>query len=124
MNIKVLFSSKIVLLGLVVLLGFLGSLKYRQWRDQKSIEKEKQSLQQQTDALEKKNKELENSLSYLNSSSFKERVARQQLNLKKTGEIVYSFSENSGADDGGTSALANKKIGNLEKWWNYFTNSN
>lgn|SRR3989338_6020913 len=120
MNIKVLFSSKIVLLGLVVLLGFLGSLKYRQWRDQKSIEKEKQSLQQQTDALEKKNKELENSLSYLNSSGFKERIARQQLNLKKTDEVVYGFSENGGNGDGGT-GNSNDKVGNLAKWWNYFT---
>ncbi|HVY68202.1 MAG TPA: septum formation initiator family protein, partial [Patescibacteria group bacterium] len=67
----------------------------------------------------KKNDELNQSLQYLNSPSFKERVAREQLNLKKEGETVYGFSE---ADSASSTALAvpTDGLSNPAKWWNYF----
>ncbi len=119
MDRKILLSSKITLAILAVFLGFLCNIKYKQWASQKAIEKEKTSLALQADQLDKKNQELDQSLSYLNSQSFKERVARQQLNLKKDGETVYNFSnpQVSPGDDG-----ANQKSGksNIQKWWEYF----
>src|SRR6185437_7868984 len=72
---KQTLSSKIVIFGLIILLAFLGKLKYSQWRAQQEIEKQKELLQQQADALEKKNSDLNQSLQYLNSPDFKERVA-------------------------------------------------
>ena len=37
---------------------------------------------------EEKNKELSESLAFLQSTASRERIARQQLNMKKEGEIV------------------------------------
>ena len=110
-------SSKFAIFCLVVLLAFLGNLKFRQWQSQRQIEQQMQSLEDQAGALQNKNKELSNSLEYLSSPSFKERVAREQLNLKKDGEQVYSFS-----DAPASQASDAQKVSNAKKWWDYFFN--
>ena len=111
-------SSKIVIFALLILMVFLGDIKYKQWKNQQAIEKQKQTLLAQAEDKQKKNNDLNQSLQYLNSPSFKERVARGQLNLKKDGETIYSFSN----EDGATNSLNNQqaKTKNIEKWWNYF----
>jgi cell division protein FtsB len=111
-------SSKIALCGLLALLVFLADLKYRQFKAQNEIASQEQSLQAQADVLQKKNDELNQSLQYLNSPDFKERVARQDLGLKKQGETVYNFGDPPPASN----ALANgePKLSNLQKWRDYF----
>jgi cell division protein FtsB len=111
-------TSKLAIFLLFILLAFLGNLKYQQWKNQKKIEAEKQSLQKQADSLMKKNNELSESLEYINSPNFKERVARQQLNLKKEGETVYSFIELKNTNE--NTEQQNKGESNASKWWNYF----
>ena len=115
---KQTLSSKITIALLVIMLAFLGQLKFKQWQNQNRIEKEKLSLQKQADELQKKNQELTQSLEYLNSSDFKERVAREQLALKKEGEQVYSFSFRPKTES--VKSQAENKQGNMEKWWTYF----
>ena len=110
-------TSKFAIFALLVLAVFLGNLKFKQFKNQVEIEKKTQSLQQQADALQKKNEDLSQSLQYLNSPSFKERVARQQLNLKKDGEMVYGFTENGSSTSEGQIAV---KTSNAKKWWDYF----
>ena len=119
---KQTLSSKIVILGLVLLLAFLGKLKYSQWRAQQEIEKQKEVLQQQADSLQKKNNDLNQSLQYLNSPDFKERVARQDLGLKKEGEQVYSFGDPVPASDTPMAKAGGNN--NPSKWWNYFFETN
>ncbi len=115
---KKLISSKIVIIGLFIFFLFMLDLKYQQWKNQKEVEKQKQNLVAQTDTFKKKNDELNQSLQYLNSTSFKERVAREQLNLKKEGETVYSFDIEKVEDADITSP--EQKDTNMIKWWNYF----
>ena len=114
---KQTISSKIAIVALCALLVFLGNIKYRQWQKQQQIEEQILASQKQADALEKKNKQLSESLQYFNSSSFKERVAREQLGLKKEGEQVFSFAD-------GTQVLgvsdSKPTGGNFKKWWDYF----
>ena len=115
---KTLLYSKYSLIFLVVLLAFMANLEFKQYRDQKAIEAQKASLQEQADSLSKKNRELNESLAYLNSTDFKERVARQQMNLKKEGEVVYGFTE---ADGSALQAGQQKAAdSNFVKWWKYF----
>jgi len=104
--------------ALLILLVFLGNLKFKQWQSQRQIEKEKQSLQDQADSLQKKNQELSRSLQYLNSESFKERVAREQLGLKKDGEQAYSFADAPRVAGASTDAPGGPS--NIKKWWDYF----
>ncbi len=110
--------SKTVIIMLIAFLGFIGNLKYGQWKNQRDIEAQKGKIQAQADLLEKKNNELSQSLQYLNSVGFKERVARQQLGLKKQGEQVYAFSTLPHTDSG--PITAEHEGSNFKKWWNYF----
>lgn len=122
MNKKKILSSKATVVLLAVLLVLLGNAKYKQWKNQQNIEKEKLNIIAQAEQLEKKNAELKESLSYLDSVNFKERLARQQLNLKREGEVVFNFSEVSGVQDGLDAKKRNNK-NNLQKWLEYFTSN-
>ncbi len=115
---KKTISSRLAIATLIILLIFLVDLKYKQWKNQQEIEKQKQNLLAQADTLQKKNNELNQSLQYLNSPSFKERVAREQLNLKKDGEIVYSFGD--APDQAPQNTPPEIKTSNVQKWWDYF----
>lgn len=115
---KQTLSSKITIAGLLILLAFLSNWKYRQWAGEKLITRQKQELQQQADVLQKKNNDLNQSLQYLNSGSFKESVARQQLNLKKPGEQVYTFVD--AAQTAQPQNQASQQPSNAQKWLDYF----
>lgn len=115
---KKTLSSKISLILLFALMLFLGNLKFKQVQGQKEIERQKSSLQKQADSLQKQNDELNQSLQYLNSPDSKEKVARQQLNYKKQGEIVFGFADTNISQT--APAQDTKNTGNFKKWWNYF----
>jgi cell division protein FtsB len=112
--------STIFLLGLLAL--FLGYQKLVQYRLQKSVEKEKLLLQKQISDLEKTNTDLEQTLNFLNSDSYKEIVARQQLNMQKAGEQTYNFSQ---VDETVINPESQTKSGqsNFKKWLSYFLNN-
>ena len=115
-----LLSSRLTVFFLLIILGFFVNLKYQQHRQEQAIELEKSELLAQADSLERKNLELQQSLELINSSGFKEKVARQQLNLKKTGEEIYSFIENplkAGQPDSRQGSSSQK---NWQKWLEYF----
>ena len=119
---KITWTSKSVVFLLIVLLAFLVWQKFKQYRLQSAIEKEKQSLQNRKTEIEGKNLELEQSLGYLISSASKDVIARQQLNMQKEGEIVYSFSENPAPAP--VNEPAESKSTNFQKWAAYFLNKN
>lgn len=117
---KLNWTSKFVIFGLIIMAIFLGQQKFRQYRVQKAIELEKQKLQKQSDEIQGKNLELEQTLSFLDSKTYKELIARQQLNMQKEGEVAYGFSDasptvptvNPESDNGN----------NFQKWVNFFLN--
>ena len=123
MRFSKLLAKKSTFFLLILVLIFLGSLKFKQWKSQRAIDLEKESLIEQTQKLEQKNKEFKDSLSYLSSGSFKEKVAREQLNLKKQDELVFSFTESLGATTSTSSEII-LKSSNFEKWIQYFKNDN
>ena len=114
-------SSKIAIFGLEVLAIFLGDLKFKQWRNQQAIEANIAALKVQENEREQKNNELSKSLAYLNSTDFKEKVAREQLGFKKSGETVYGFSDPAQAQPS-TEINSTPKLTNPQKWWTYFFN--
>lgn len=102
MKSKKVFSSKITFLFLLILALFLGRQKYYQIKQNRQIEAEKKKILAQIENLNKKNQEISTSLEYFKSESFKQRVAREQLNLKQPDEQVFSFktsNQNMGAGD-------------------------
>ncbi len=118
------FNSKKVFAALLVLAAVLGNLSYKQYKEQKVVQAEKEILRTQAENLEKKNGDLSKSLAYLNSPDYKETVARQQLNMKKSGEEVFIFADKiENSPKTGSVLSANTKKSNFEKWLSYFSNS-
>ena len=116
---KKALTTKIASLGLVVLAIILGQSKYWQWRNQKAIEANIAVLKQQEAERQQKIDDLNQSISYLNSNDFKEKVAREQLGFKRSGENVYGFSEPTNAVQP-VAATLQVKTNNTSAWWNYF----
>ena len=112
-------SNKVVFLALLGLAGFFSYLKYQQYRQYKQIESEKNKILAQIDVLQKKNKEISDSLSYFNSEGFKQRIARQQFNFKQPDEQVYSFMEKQ--TQAGEEKSKVREISNFKKWLLYFS---
>ncbi|MBL8030036.1 MAG: septum formation initiator family protein [Candidatus Doudnabacteria bacterium] len=121
MKSKKVFSNKYFLILLLVLSIFLGRQKYIQYKQSQAVEGEKQKILAQIDSLQKKNTEIATSLEYFRSESFKQKVAREQLNLKKPGELVYGFIEaDSPVMTNEGSGSQKKPSSNFEAWVKYF----
>ncbi len=118
-----LFSNQktvaLLILGATILLLFPLAKSYSQ---RKVIELEIYKMQQKIDDYEKNNDELQDLLSYINSSDDSiEEQARANLNMKKAGEGVIVIEELSEEEKKikQREELENKKS-NFRKWFNYF----
>jgi cell division protein DivIC len=117
---KWLSATPVIIALIIVLLG-ISALEFSQWRKRRQIAVEIAHITQQQAEYQQKNKDLQDSLSLLNTQSYKEKIAREQLNLKKDGEIVVNFSTATQPSGGGTVAAAQS---NPQKWWHYFFPNN
>lgn len=117
MKLPKIFHSK-VFLGFVVVALLLGiGIEYKQYRDRKLIDQEIAALQAEENRLLESNRQLEQSISFLSSPEYQEKLARMQLNLKKEGEIVVNFpSQSEGA---AVSQNNSNSRSNITKWWEY-----
>ncbi len=106
------------LTGLIFFAGFLGFSQYKQFLNKKAIFLEKEKISEQTDAMEKKNSQLFNSIKYFNSIDYKDRLAKGQMGFKQDGEEVYFFAENNQPENA-VSAEKNSQS-NFTKWRKYF----
>jgi cell division protein FtsB len=107
--------------AIVALIGvslLLGRQQYTQWQQRKNINKEIDKLKAQQAQLQKENDQLTKSLSFLNTPAYKEQIARQQLNLKKDGELVVNFPDQAISSEA-TQSANQKSSSNFEKWWTY-----
>lgn len=112
---KIFFSKIFLAITLVVLLGVFG-LELQQWQQRHKINSEISHLKQEQADLESRNQALQQSLQYFSSDTYKEKLAREQLNLKKDGEIVINYPTN------GIIANDSKPAppqSNPQKWWEY-----
>ena len=115
-------SKPAFLVAICILLLLLGSI-YQKKSQQHKIDQEKAELEKQAYEIETKNLELQKSLEYLSSDSSKEKVARAQLNLKKQGEVVYSFAQGNKVDFSEPKNPENTDS-NFKKWLYYFSKPN
>ena len=111
-----IFQSKLFLGGALILLAIVFVLELRQWQQRHAIDKEIEALITQEKQLEQKNKDLEQSLQYFASNDYKEKLAREQLGLKKEGEIVINFPNLNNQ----STENQQSKLSNPQKWWQHF----
>jgi cell division protein FtsB len=113
------FASKwflaIGFLILVLVALALGRETYRKYQVQKKID----DLRAELGRLEKSNQDLSDMIAFLQTDEYRERQARQKLNLKADEEEVVVVPEieieNEIKDEN-----KERKLSNPEKWWNYF----
>lgn len=97
------------------------------------INKELRELNKEINETEKRNKDLNNLISYLESDQFVENQARTNFNLKKQGEEVAIIKGNSSSsiteknleniyNIKASNEPKNKNEPNPNKWWHYFFN--
>lgn len=117
MKVPKVFYSKSFLGVLLLALLVAGTLEYKQYRDRKEIDTEIAELLAEESRLVSTNKQLEQSISFLSSPEYQEKLARMQLNLKKEGEIVVNFPSENSSVKVVTEAPTNSS--NLINWWKY-----
>lgn len=114
------FLTIIGFIALVFVSIALGKEIYRRYQINQEIKKAKDEIED----LEKKNRELQALIDYLNTDSFKEIQARQNLGLQKEGETAVAIEPGifASSEKNETTFESNnvEESSNLRRWWNYF----
>lgn len=121
-------SSKAVLVGSLAILTLIGITLTKEVYRNYEINREIRVIKENVKNLELRNKELTSLLEYFETDSFREREARQKLNLQKEGEIAVAIpsSRSNTIDLKKIAQLSeqgnqpNQNPSNPIKWWNYF----
>jgi len=94
-----LLSLLILLLALVTIVGERGALHL--WR----LRGEKNQLDEQNYRLQKTNEELRQRIARIrNDNHYLEKLAREELNLVRPGEVVYRFPKAESRAGGGSAS--------------------
>ncbi|MBI3952864.1 MAG: septum formation initiator family protein [Candidatus Doudnabacteria bacterium] len=110
-------GTAVLVCGVVFVIVITGKLM-SQKRD---VENEIKKLQDQSEQIAKENQDLSQLINYLNTDTYKERQAREQLNLKKDGEFVVVLPN---FEDEASQGSGEQELSNPKKWFNYFWENN
>jgi cell division protein FtsL len=117
MKLPKIFYSKIFLIVIGVILLFTIVIEFRQWQTRRQVDQEIASLQAEEQKLKQNNQQLEQSINFLSTPEYQEKLARLQLNLKKEGEVVVEFPQNQPQSN--DVVTKSKPKSNLYNWWQY-----
>jgi cell division protein FtsB len=119
---RIIFKS-LTLIGIILLVVVsiaLGKEIYGRHQINQEIEKAKHEIED----LERKNYELQALIDYLNTDSFKEIQARQNLGLQKEGETAVSIEPGISLPSQNQEITFEsgevKESSNPRRWWDYF----
>lgn len=117
MKLPKIFHSKIFLGVVIIVLIGVFALELQQWQQRRKINAEINHLKEEQAALEERNNALQQSLQYFSSNNYQEKLAREQLGLKKDGEIVINFPPTGTPSNEGSQPEQYQS--NAQKWWQY-----
>ena len=117
MKLPKIFHSKLFLAAVCIVLMAVFGLELQQWQQRRKIDSEISHLQEEQAELEQRNKALQESLEYFSSDSYQEKLAREQLGLKKEGEVVVNFPAGGIIPQDHEPEPDHRN--NLQKWWEY-----
>jgi cell division protein FtsB len=133
MRVHPIFTNKVFFAAAIVVLIVFVVLDAKQYQAHKEVNDEIRSLQQQESQLNQQNNDLQNLVTnwQADAPDNTDKAAREQLNLQKPGETVYSFAPqaNDVAQNAAAVAAANPSpdqsgASNAHKWWDYFFHNN
>jgi cell division protein FtsB len=112
-------------IGILITMGIsLGKESYRK----KQIQKEIESLQSEIQATKQQNDDLSNLISYLSTSQYDEKEAREKLNLQKEDEKMIILQKTVEPQETAPTQSLNQSTNSVtysntpgwEKWLKYF----
>ncbi|MBI2607678.1 MAG: septum formation initiator family protein [Candidatus Doudnabacteria bacterium] len=106
-------------LGLTLVLVMVGSARI--FIQKYQVDSEIKKLEKEAEKINQKNLELSELIKYLDTPEYKERQAREQLNLKKEGEFVVALPV--GRADEANEPAEPQTVSNPRKWFDYFFSS-
>lgn len=116
MKLPKIFYSKLFLGAVIIVLLGVFTLELQQWQQRRKINAEINHLKEEQANLESRNNALQQSLQYFASNDYQEKLAREQLGLKKDGEIVINFPPSGITTQ---EQVAPESKHNVQKWWEY-----
>lgn len=120
------FITKIIIIPALLLVIFILTAVTRETYKKNQIQKEIDSLQAKAQQIEKENLAIQEKIAYFDSSNYKEKEAKDKLNLQDPGENVVvikpSVAKEAQIEQKTSSDLpaGEPKIPNPAKWWDYF----
>lgn len=122
--VKILLSN-FFLFFVLSLAAVLGWRIYGEYGNNKSIDSEREKLEQEINDLENENLGLEKMNEYFNSDVFIGKEAREKFGLRKEGEQVIVVPKETGIDNKSQDYQINNKDKNTKEffpklWWEYF----
>lgn len=117
MNFQTFLQSRFGTVILSLALVFVLVITAKLLMQKTEVEKEIEELKARSEEVNKQNQDLAQLINYLNTDTFKERQAREQLNLKKEGEYVVALPKGSELSE---TTDSEGQISNPRKWFNYF----
>jgi cell division protein FtsB len=112
--LKSRFTTFVLGLVLVLIMVTTAQVLIRKYE----VDRQIANLEERAEEINRKNLELSELVKYLNTPEYKEREARERLNLKKEGEIVLAVPDQLKESD--SQSAAPLEPSNPEKWFNYF----
>lgn len=127
-----LFFSTGIFIGVLVLVALLFIPSFNEYNRNQEINKEIEKLSKQAEQLKENNAQLSEKIEYFKTEAYKERIAKERLNMQKQDEQIVSVKQSVSAivddiEDSGDKEedlkikMENKsKEANYKKWFSYF----
>lgn len=122
---------RLLVLAGVGLIFALSFSVYREIEKKKAVQAEIEALQREAEKISRENSDIAEKISYLESRDYKEREAKEKLNLQSPDETVVVITPNSRQES--RENVPEKSVKNItevdnnfeetsnpHKWWNYF----
>lgn len=125
MRLFIIVLISVAVLGVV---AFFSMPAIKEVRRSRAIESEIDALREEADRIGADNSFLKEQVEYLRSDHYKERLAKDKLNLRNPGEQVVVVqpstkddnNKNEEKEDSGDSNDKEEDFSNFEKWLKYF----
>lgn len=123
------YFFKMVALACLIGVAFVLVSVWKEMKKKKEIQDKITELQQEAEKISRENSNLEEKIAYLGSDEYKQKEAKDKLNLQSPGENVVIIKKNAAKEEvprekQADSIFPSKDAGiatsNPKKWWNYF----
>jgi cell division protein FtsB len=121
--LKEFLNTKLATFALAGVLVFVMLITAKILVQKRVVDREIAKLEKQMENIKKDNQQLSSLIQYLNTPEYKEKEARDKLNLRKDGEYVVVLPQGDVASATNQPGTQNDKA-NYKQWFDYFFNAN